>query len=426
MAIRSPLLIKFTALSLVATALTAAGIGWFVGQHLVDSAVKEAVHNTVDIVQRLVGPGLTRDAFGPPTPEQVAAWAERLGRVIGRRGITRIKVWNASGEVVYATNRLLIGRIFPVDREDQLRQALRTGQVVTDSPLGEPPARGGSVTPLMEIYAPVVLPGSPQIVGAYEIARTAAGLRVRVAETRRFVWQAWAGAFSLLYASLFGFVAWAGRRLLRQQEDLRTAFVGTVRALVSAVDFKDTYTASHSSRVAEYAAQTAAVLGLSAAQIDDIRMAPHLHDLGKIGVPDRLLQKPEPLTAEEGRQMRRHSTIAAHILENVPFSERIKLAVRHNHERWDDTGYPDGLAGEEIPIEARVLSVADAYEAMTSDRPYRPTLGHEEALAELRRYARTQFDPRVVQAFVHAMEQRRTAQASRVAPAIQASARSAV
>ena len=139
-------------------------------------------------------------------------------------------------------------------------------------------------------------------------------------------------------------------------------------------------------------------------------MAAYLHDLGKIGVPDEVLRKPAALTAEEGRQMRRHPAIAAHILEDVPFSPRIKLAVRHNHERWDGTGYPDGLAGEEIPIEARILSVADAYEAMTSSRPYRRSLDHDSAVAELRRYVRTQFDPRVVAAFVNALEHQRAAE----------------
>jgi putative nucleotidyltransferase with HDIG domain len=180
--------------------------------------------------------------------------------------------------------------------------------------------------------------------------------------------------------------------------------VGTVRALVSAVDFKDSYTASHSSLVAEYAAMTARTLGLNSEEIEDIRMAAYLHDLGKIGVPDAVLRKPAALTPEEGRQMRRHPAIAAYILEDVPFSRRIKLAVRHNHERWDGTGYPDGLRGEEIPIEARILSVADAYEAMTSNRPYRHTLDHASAIAELRRHVRTQFDPRVVNAFVQALE----------------------
>jgi len=408
----SPLLIKFTSVSLVVTALIAAGLGWFVSRHMVATALQDAVHRSVDVVQNVITPYVTADDFGPPTPDRVAAWRQRLHGIVGRADIARIKVWSASGQVVYSDNPALIGRVYPLAAEDDLRQALVGGRVVSD--LGslrkwekEDARRRGR---LMQIYTPVVLPGTQQIIGAYEVYRPVAPLEAQITDIKKFIWEAWAGAFTLLYASLFLFISRTGWQLLQQQEDLRRAFVGTVRALVSAVDFKDSYTASHSSCVAEYAGMTAKVLGLGRDAVEDIRMAAYLHDLGKIGVPDEVLRKPAALTAEEGRQMRRHPAIAAHILEDVPFSPRIKLAVGHNHERWDGTGYPDGLAGEEIPIEARILSVADAYEAMTSSRPYRRSLDHDSAVAELRRYVRTQFDPRVVAAFVNALEHQRAAE----------------
>lgn len=408
----SPLLIKFTSVSLVVTAVIAAGLGWFVSRHMVATALQDAVHRSVDVVQNVITPYVTADDFGPPTPDRVAAWRQRLHGIVGRTDIARIKVWSASGQVVYSDNPALIGRVYPLAAEDDLRQALVGGRVVSD--LGslrkweKEVARGRGR--LMQIYTPVVLPGTQQIIGAYEVYRPVAPLEAQITDIKKFIWEAWAGAFTLLYASLFLFISRTGWQLLQQQEDLRRAFVGTVRALVSAVDFKDSYTASHSSCVAEYAGMTAKALGLGGDAVEDIRMAAYLHDLGKIGVPDEVLRKPAALTAEEGRQMRRHPAIAAHILEDVPFSPRIKLAVRHNHERWDGTGYPDGLAGEEIPIEARILSVADAYEAMTSSRPYRRSLDHDSAVAELRRYVRTQFDPRVVAAFVNALEHQRAAE----------------
>lgn len=408
----SPLLIKFTSVSLVVTALIAAGLGWFVSRHMVATALQDAVHRSVDVVQNVITPYVTADDFGPPTPDRVAAWRQRLHGIVGRTDIARIKVWSASGQVVYSDNPALIGRVYPLAAEDDLRQALVGGRVVSD--LGslrkweKEVARGRGR--LMQIYTPVVLPGTQQIIGAYEVYRPVAPLEAQITDIKKFIWEAWAGAFTLLYASLFLFISRTGWQLLQQQEDLRRAFVGTVRALVSAVDFKDSYTASHSSCVAEYAGMTAKALGLGGDAVEDIRMAAYLHDLGKIGVPDEVLRKPAALTAEEGRQMRRHPAIAAHILEDVPFSPRIKLAVRHNHERWDGTGYPDGFAGEEIPIEARILSVADAYEAMTSSRPYRRSLDHDSAVAELRRYVRTQFDPRVVAAFVNALEHQRAAE----------------
>jgi len=433
MTTHSPLLVKFTAISLIVTAIIAAGLGWIVSQRMVDAALNDAVRESVDMVQNVITPQVTADDFGTPTSERIDGWGRRLRYVVGRLDIARVKVWNAAGQVVYSDNPALIGRIFPLADEEDLRQTLVAGRVARDfSSLGK--AENAGERPygrLMEIYTPVVLPGSHEIVGAYEVYRTVGPLEAQIADIRKFVWEAWAGAFTLLYISLFIFINRAGRQLIQQQEDLHRAFVGTVRALVSAVDFKDKYTASHSSLVAEYAAMTARTLGLNSDEIEDIRMAAYLHDLGKIGVPDEVLRKPAALTPEEGRQMRRHPTIATHILEDVPFSRRIKLAVRHNHERWDGTGYPDGLRGEEIPIEARILSVADAYEAMTSERPYRRTLDHASAVAELRRHVRSQFDPRVVTAFVRAMEQhqagaRAGAQLPQPASQTQASPRPAI
>jgi putative nucleotidyltransferase with HDIG domain len=425
----SPLLIKFTAISLVATALIATGLGWVVSQRMVDDALKSAIGESVDVVQNVITPQVTADDFDTPTPDRVAGWQHRLREVIGRMDIARVKVWNASGQVVYSDNPALVGRVFPLAAEQELRQTLQAGRVVSDlsalkkgeADVEQPYGR------LMQIYAPVVLPGSRQVAGAYEVYRMVGSLEARIADIKEFVWEAWAGAFSLLYASLFFFIQRAGRQMIQQQEDLQHAFEGTVRALVSAVDMKDSYTANHSSRVAEYAAVAAQALGLGSKEIEDIRMAAYLHDLGKIGVPDEVLRKPGALTPQEGWQMRRHPAIAAHILEEVPLSPRLKLAVRHNHERWDGTGYPDGLAGDEIPIEARILAVADAYEAMTANRPYRHTMGHASAVAELRRHVRTQFDPRVVEAFVRALEQQRISERIRKrAPAAHPNPRHAV
>ncbi len=195
-----------------------------------------------------------------------------------------------------------------------------------------------------------------------------------------------------------------------------------MRALASAVDFKDSSTGMHSSHMADYAVATARRLGLREQIVEGVRLAAYLHDLGKIGISDAILMKPGPLTQEEWAEMRRHSTIGARILEPVPLSPAIKLAVKHNHERWDGHGYPDGLQGEEIPLEARILSIADAYEALTTDRPYRQALGHAAAVEELRRCAGRQFDPRVVKAFLAVIESVRIPQAAETVARPQAAA----
>jgi putative nucleotidyltransferase with HDIG domain len=181
---------------------------------------------------------------------------------------------------------------------------------------------------------------------------------------------------------------------------LQEAYVSTVRSLAAAVDAKDPYTRGHSDRVAEYSLAVAEKLDLSTDQRVALEMAAYLHDIGKIGIREEILLKPGRLDDVEMEQMRHHPLIGANILKPVAFPWAIAPIVRHHHEHWDGAGYPAGLRGEEIPLLARILAAADACEAMTSDRPYRRGRTVEEAVEELRRCSGTQFDPRVVDAFV--------------------------
>ncbi len=187
---------------------------------------------------------------------------------------------------------------------------------------------------------------------------------------------------------------------------LQDAYLSTVKSLAAAVDAKDTYTRGHSDRVAQYADLLAEEIGLSPEQRTALRMAAYLHDIGKIGVKEEILLKPGRLTDDEMAQMRHHPLIGANILKPVGFPWPITPIVRHHHERWDGNGYPAGLKGEEIPLLARILTVADAYEAMIADRPYRRGRTSEEGLEELRNCAGKQFDPDLVEAFIHAVKTR--------------------
>ncbi|HKV44106.1 MAG TPA: HD-GYP domain-containing protein [bacterium] len=395
---------RFALVSLAVTACIALGFGWLLSRWMIDRALDDAVRGAADTVSAAITPQIASEDFADPTPASVTAWQRRLRQVIGG-DIARVKVWNAEGQIVYSDNPALIGRVFPLATEDQLRAALTTGRPASDlSVLANPEyARERAYGRLLEIYAPITLAGGSKPVGAYEVYRQASPLVAKIEDIKQVVWRTSAAAIGLLFASLFFIVNTASRSIIRQQEDLRQASVGTVRALVSALEIKDSDTASHSTLVAEYAAVTAKALGLSDEICEDIRMAAYLHGLGKNGIPDEVLRMPSTLSPEEGRQTRRHPPIGAGILEAVPFSPRIKLAVRHNHERWDGAGYPDGLAGEDIPMEARILAVADAYEAMTSNRPYRPTMAPVLAMDELTRHVGTQFDPRVIEAFMRAL-----------------------
>lgn len=191
---------------------------------------------------------------------------------------------------------------------------------------------------------------------------------------------------------------------VRLYENLRMAYLSTIRALAEAVDAKDSYTRGHSDRVAMLAAATATELGLSPDLVEEIRNAGYLHDIGKIGTPDSVLVKKGVLTAEEKETMKLHPGASHRILSHARMADNIKEMIRHHHERYDGSGYPDGLKGEEIPLGSRILAVADAYEAMTSNRPYRDCMAVEDAVRELRDNVGEQFDGLVVEAFLRVRE----------------------
>ena len=180
---------------------------------------------------------------------------------------------------------------------------------------------------------------------------------------------------------------------------LERANLSFATALVATLDARDRYTAGHSAAVAVYARDIAARLGLSEEQIQLAHLCGLVHDIGKIGLPPGLLEKPGALTLEERRQMQEHSAIGEHILAKVDDYAEIAKIVRHHHERIDGMGYPDGIAGEEIPLISRIIAVADAYNAMTSDRPYRDAMPSRVARMRLAQGVEGQFDTTVVAAF---------------------------
>jgi HD-GYP domain-containing protein (c-di-GMP phosphodiesterase class II) len=186
--------------------------------------------------------------------------------------------------------------------------------------------------------------------------------------------------------------------------DLEGAFTTTLAALTSTVEAKDDYTACHGEDVAVLAERVALRMSLSGAQARDVRYAAMLHDLGKVAVPSEILLKPGPLTDEEWTTMRSHAAIGGELVERIDAFAHLAPAVRASHERWDGAGYPDGLAGEEIPLVARIIAACDTYDAIVTDRPYRPARSAREACAELGRVAGAQLDRRVVDAVIQELQ----------------------
>jgi diguanylate cyclase (GGDEF)-like protein/putative nucleotidyltransferase with HDIG domain len=198
---------------------------------------------------------------------------------------------------------------------------------------------------------------------------------------------------------------------------MQRSYLSTITSLARAVEAKDPYTSGHPERVAELALLLARGLGIDDSELAAIRVGAIIHDIGKVGTPDQILSKPGALTAEETREIRKHPEVASRIVAELELPEAVKQMVRSHHERFDGEGYPDGLSGEEIPLAARVLSVAEALDAMTSDRPYRDAMSVDVAIAEIQDKSGTQFCPRVVAALTESLVQSRGFWAELSAPA---------
>ncbi len=182
--------------------------------------------------------------------------------------------------------------------------------------------------------------------------------------------------------------------------NIRKSYFDTISALAMTIEAKDPHTRGHSRRVTEYAISIAKKVNLSPSRIEVIRYAAILHDIGKIGISEKIISKKDTLSYEEFAIIKNHPLIGESIIEPIDFLQSIKPIIRYHHERYDGSGYPDGLEGEAIPLEARILSLADSYDAMTSDRPYRNRLSHNDALKEVVRHSGTQFDPILKEKFL--------------------------
>jgi putative nucleotidyltransferase with HDIG domain len=217
-----------------------------------------------------------------------------------------------------------------------------------------------------------------------------------------------AGAFDAVEAQLLQRLAdhvGAALRSAGLYEELEQTYVGTASALAAALEAKDDYTHEHALSIARLAVAVGRRLGMDDGALRDLRYGAIFHDIGKIAIPDAILHKPSELTDAERTVMERHPIVGEQILAPVPFLSGVREIVRHDHERWDGGGYPDGLAGEAIPIGARIVLVVDAYHAMTSDRPYRARLPEARAHEQLRTGSGSQFDPAIVDAFLAILEE---------------------
>ena len=339
----------------------------------------------------------------------------------GRPDILSVKVWRPDGVLAW-TNlaRGRIGKRFPLG--DDLAQVLKTGEPKAGlqdlKDVEDEVEKSLGIPHVLEVYAPVTSRG--HVIGAFEIYADSSQIEASITQRKHLIWLATALVFFVLWAMLVMLIRGASNILNRQTEQLRArskalldaygkleqASLEAIESLNATVEAKDPYTAGHSLRVQRIAVAIGEELGLPKDRLDPLRLGALFHDIGKLGVPDAVLTKPARLTDAEFELIKRHSEEGARIVGKFgPLRATVPI-IKHHHERWDGRGYPDGLAGDEILLEAAVVGLADAWDAMTTDRPYHRGLTLEEAFAEVRNGRRTQFAPVVVDAFFAAHRRR--------------------
>jgi len=338
-----------------------------------------------------------------------------------RTDILSVKVWRPNGVLAWtnvAPERM--GKQFPIS--DHLREAIEQRRAVAevedlDSAENAAEARTG-VDQALEVYAPITDGG--YAIGALEIYADASQIEASIAHKKHVIWLTTFAVFALLWGLLVLLVRTASTMLRRQTDQLRKrskdlmaayakleeSSLEAIESLNATVEAKDPYTAGHSRRVQRIAVAIGEELELPKNRLDPLRLGALFHDIGKLRVPDAILTKPARLTAEEYEVIKRHSEDGAHIVGKFgPLRSTVPM-IRHHHERWDGRGYPDGLGTDEIPLEAAVVGLADAWDAMTTIRPYQPALKLEAAFTEVRNGRGTQFAPEVVDAFFAAIKRR--------------------
>jgi putative nucleotidyltransferase with HDIG domain len=353
----------------------------------------------------VLAPSLVRN--GKITPA-LAARRRLAGLIRLPSDVRGLNVYTRDGRLAFSTARP--NRVGRRRSSPDLRATLESGA---------PSAALVDGTSVVRVWAPLHS-ASGQIVGATEVALDDSAVEQLVDDARVTVWYAVGLVFGVLWLVLAIFVRGASARMHAQHEDLEAhshelvessraleaTLLETIETLNAAVEARDPYTAGHSQRVRRVSLAIGRELRLSARQLGALATAALFHDIGKIGMPDAILTKPGRLDRTEAAVMRQHVTRGADIVARISSLAESVPAIRHHHERWDGLGYPDRLSGAEIPVEAAVIAIADAWDAMTTDRPYAVALDVDEAMLQIHAGRGKQFNPAVVDAFVSVARRR--------------------
>jgi putative nucleotidyltransferase with HDIG domain len=382
-------------------------LGWSLSRTLWSQAVSSERSSLARYVDGVVRPTLVHG--NRVVVNRSGDKAMRASLDSQHQDVVAVKVWEPNGRLAW-TNRdaSRIGHRFELEGplETAVNDDTATASFVSTSNASKEDHFEASLgfPSLLQVYAPIAGSRPGQVIGAYEIYANPASVNRLIGSRRRMIWLTVAAVFLALWAALALLVRSASRRLVESNRLLEESALEAVASLNATVDAKDPYTAGHSLRVQRIAVEIGREMGLGRSSLETLHFAGLFHDIGKIGVPDAILTKPARLTDEEFEVVKRHPEDGARIVGRLRSLQEIVPAILHHHERWDGAGYPHALRADEIPTEAGIVGLADAFDAMTTDRPYSDARSLDAAIAEIVRNRGTQFAPAAVDAFLRVVE----------------------
>jgi HD domain len=397
---------RFSIAALIAFAAVGFGVGNLIASQIRTDSLHNATFHADFVAQAIVGQALSPYDLREPLHGRDL---KRFDRVIESQalgsGVVRIKIWNASGVVLYSDKNRLIGRAFRSEAPS-LQAVLVGGPDTEITDLKEPEntfEKGfGS---LISTYVPLTPRGAFAPGAVAEFYQLKGPIDARVHRAQAFTFAIVFGGLALLFVILWPLLRLHARTLLERNESLvektgqmERGSMQTIQMLNRLANAKDPYTGGHIGRVADIASAVGKQMGLDGTEARALALAAEFHDIGKVAIPDSILLKPGSLDAEEWIEIKKHPALGANIVEGAELFKRSVPGILHHHERFDGGGYPVGLAGRGIPLIARIITAVDAYDAMTTDRPYRQALSNEEAWRRLLEGSGTQFCPDTVRA----------------------------
>lgn len=397
--------LKFLIYSGAAILILAASIMVIVPANMRNDIFSKHAHIVSDILASVLSHHFSQETFKEPfSTENKAELDNIISSIIANGELEAIKILNTDGEVLYSCYITDKDKIKDMSFIKSLSGEV-THNIVKAGDLNLTRTQNNDNNDLlMQIYSPIFYPDK-NVRGVFEIYFDIEELNKDILKTRLTIFGIVIASSLIFYGLLLGIAKNASNKIESQTKQVLEDFIETTAVLGELIEIRDHYTGQHVKNIKEISDAVGKKMGLDQNKIEDLKLAASLHDIGKIGISDEILNKKGPLTEKEYEIIKKHPLTGAYAIRNIVRLKSIYKIILYHHERYDGKGYPFGLKGKEIPLCSRILSVMDAYDAMTSDRPYRKAMPMDEAIKIIKSEKGKQFDPEVVDAFTSYMSQ---------------------